>query len=174
MRRSWCNMRFLSPVFFIDEVELIAEGPNAALANALLATLGFTSRPKMYGEKMLDVERVQQYYERQRVYASKGVPRAGWARVPAAIVPERYFSCQNPVELPDCAICLTSPAGALILPCGHTSTCHTCAVQLFLNHHGHHRCPICRGHIEKVLQNECPVPSAVPLHGMGSGAGWES
>lgn len=167
---SWCNMRFLSPVYFIDEVELIADDKNGALARGLLESVGCTTIPKMTGEKMIRKERVLKYYARQREHVAKSIPKGGPRGPPGTLRAQRTYG-KLPSELPDCSVCLTRPSGALILPCGHTSTCHDCAIQLsMLRQRGEHRCPICRGHIEKVLQADCPVQAEIATDGSGSTA----
>jgi len=156
-------MRFLSPVYFIDEVELIGDDENAQAANAILKALGMSSIPKMEGEKVLSKERVTQYYDRQRKSVSKNKNSKS--------SPTTATGTEEPKqELPDCCVCLTRTAGALILPCGHNNTCHECALQLCtLRHRGEHRCPICRGYIEKVLQADCPTKAeAFAASGMTS------
>ena len=47
-----------------------------------------------------------------------------------------------------CVICLEQPLGACFIPCGHTTTCYTCAVNIT-----DRRCPICRekGRIQKLF-----------------------
>ena len=170
-RCSWCNMRFLSPVYFIDQVELIADEANAQLARGLLASLGFSSTPKMVGNKILSTRRVAKYYARQHEYVlalAKG--KDGKRQPPGALKASIAFR-KDPKDLPDCSICLSRPSGALILPCGHTSTCHDCAIHLLvLRQRGEHRCPICRCHIEKVLQADCPVQAEVAADGSSSAA----
>jgi len=164
-------MRFLSPVYFIDQVELIADEANAQLARGLLASLGFSSTPKMVGNKILSTRRVAKYYARQHEYVlalAKG--KDGKRQPPGALKASIAFR-KDPKDLPDCSICLSRPSGALILPCGHTSTCHDCAIHLLvLRQRGEHRCPICRCHIEKVLQADCPVQAEVAADGSSSAA----
>mmetsp|Transcript_8048 Transcript_8048/g.22177 ORF Transcript_8048/g.22177 Transcript_8048/m.22177 type:complete len:347 (+) Transcript_8048:74-1114(+) len=157
--KRWCNMRFLSPVYFVDEVELIADEANKEVANTLLRALGMTSIPKMEGDKLLSRQRVGLYYDRQ-CEAVKKAPKLAARSLPP-----------TKKDLPECSVCLTETSGALILPCGHNSTCHECALQLCtLRHRGEHRCPICRGYIEKVLQADCPVKAESMRP--GSKAGW--
>jgi hypothetical protein len=119
------------------------------------------SIPKMDGNKILSKERVTRYYMRQRERVT-----ALRTRQPAP--PDATPAATEAKDLPDCSVCLTSPSGALILPCGHTSTCHNCALQLYAyRQRGDHRCPICRTHIEKVLQADCPVKAELSAEGTG-------
>jgi hypothetical protein len=157
---SWCNLRFLSPVLFIDEAELIADRKHTPIATALLAQLGMTCVPKVVDSHRLSRERVDLYYKRQLEYTA-AQPRPSEA-AEAGDGQEAPAADREAAELPDCSICLSTMSGSMLLPCGHTSTCHDCAVHLCtLVHINAHRCPICRCHIEKVLQADCPVKSSL-------------
>ena len=48
-----------------------------------------------------------------------------------------------------CCICTTGPKDTLLTPCGHISTCFSCANILLKQQH---KCPICRGHIDQVFK----------------------
>jgi len=160
----WCNMRFLMPVYFIDEVELIGKDDVRAEAVAILAQLGMAAIPKMDGSKLISEEKAKKYLVDQRARVPKDV--GGPAAAPLAAPP-----ADAPRALPECSVCLTEPAGALMLPCGHTSTCHSCALHLMSMNifMGENRCPICRVVIEKVFQGDCPV-KATPTRGAHEGS----
>jgi len=49
----------------------------------------------------------------------------------------------------NCIICLTAPKNAVLVPCGHQSMCHDCALKwLFANRN--RQCPICRQRVKRV------------------------
>lgn len=159
----WCNLRFLMPVYFIDEVEFIGSEAMARDVGALLQTLGMFSIPKMKGSKIISEDKVKTYHDAQRARA-----KAMHTADKAADGPDESKGTAS--SLPECSVCLSTPSGALMLPCGHTSTCHACALHLVgLNPYaGENRCPICREPIERVLQADCPV-KAETGHTVSSG-----
>jgi hypothetical protein len=156
-------LRFLSPVYFIDEVVVLGNEDNHAIEARLLASLGLTRIPEMDGNKILTKERIRLYYARQRELVAKAAKPTRRRFAPAASQ-QRSEGAQLAArsELPECSLCLSRPSGALMLPCGHTSTCHDCALQLQKHGiHGNRRCPICRTCIEKVLQADCPIKAEI-------------
>uniref|UniRef100_A0A7S1G4R6 RING-type domain-containing protein n=1 Tax=Bicosoecida sp. CB-2014 TaxID=1486930 RepID=A0A7S1G4R6_9STRA len=51
----------------------------------------------------------------------------------------------------ECIVCCERKRNALFLDCGHFATCYTCARRCFSTRGGR-SCPICRGHIRKVVK----------------------
>jgi hypothetical protein len=70
----------------------------------------------------------------QQVQAQLGVPPAAPAPHPDA-------------EEMMCVVCFDAPKQYAMLPCLHMCACEACAQQLLQLHH---RCPVCREHIERV------------------------
>ena len=47
-----------------------------------------------------------------------------------------------------CAVCMDETPNCVLVPCGHTSLCYTCAITILIS--GSPYCPICRHNIEGV------------------------
>mgnify|MGYP002632002162 CR=1 FL=1 len=136
--------RFLYPVWFIDEVELaLGLGENGPSLKPLLESLGF--KPSIYSgiRRRLGDAEIQAADEAQR----KDVERRR-RMTPAMSAPDGKppDAGAQSTSGPPCSVCLDAPRSALLVPCGHTSTCMNCAKKL-----NPPICVECRQPIEKLL-----------------------
>mmetsp|Transcript_22376 Transcript_22376/g.39004 ORF Transcript_22376/g.39004 Transcript_22376/m.39004 type:complete len:404 (+) Transcript_22376:80-1291(+) len=58
-------------------------------------------------------------------------------------------SVSKSVEEQECTICMNAPKESLMAPCGHVSSCHSCAMKIY---NMKDRCPVCRQRIDKVYK----------------------
>ena len=137
--------RFLHPVWFISEVEVTA-APGAAADDdrlaSLLKSIGIT--PSFYtvgNRRKLMQTRVDSYFEQQRADAAERLKRH-----PAQPTREERQPRGERPEAELCVVCLDQPRSALLVPCGHTTTCKDCALKLSPS-----ICVECRQPIEKIL-----------------------
>jgi len=151
LQNPCCGMRFLFPVFFIDEVEVSARTGSPEVmrrAQAICSSLRFTTfvnndlQPHL--RRRLNDGEVGRAVEAQRTKLINGERGA---------VPENPDSASDTVAMAAraaliCNICMDKAADALILPCGHMETCMECAKQCMSSSR---QCPTCRAPIEKLL-----------------------
>lgn len=175
-RGSCIGMRFLHPVWFIDEVELTdcdyTRRNTASSAEKMLKQLFF--QPFFYDgcyRRKLTLQEISTYQSRQRLRCPEPItslPKRGLRRKfgsPSAGSPDgRRTSSPEPPEAPaasgsqppapedaePCAVCLEEPRSALLVPCGHMAMCVECADKVL--HGSRPICVVCRQPIEKILR----------------------
>jgi len=175
-RGSCIGMRFLHPVWFIDEVELhdcdYTRRATSAHAEKLLKQLFF--QPFFYDgcyRRRLTLQEISTYQSRQRLRCpepmttlqkrgvrkklssspDRGSPAA--SEMPAGS-PDKEEGGSSEAAPPDeaepCAVCLEDPRSALLVPCGHVAMCVECAEKVL--HSNRAVCVVCRQPIEKILR----------------------
>ena len=178
-RGSCIGMRFLHPVWFIDDVELTdCDYTRRTTCNAtekLLKQLFF--QPFFYDgcyRRKLTLQEISTYQSRQRLrcpepittlpkrglrkkFGSPGSPSGAVDRTPPAS-PEMPAGSQPepppPEDAEPCAVCLEEPRSALLVPCGHMAMCVDCADKVL--HGSRPICVVCREPIEKILRATPP------------------
>jgi len=179
--RGCCiGMRFLHPVWFIDEVELTdcdyTRRNTAEKAEKLLKQLFF--QPFLYdgvNRRKLTLQEISTYQSRQRLrcpepitslprrnmrkkFASPGSPSdktpPASPDIPAGSTPQPTEPTPAPEDLEPCAVCLEEPRSALLVPCGHMAMCIECADKVL--HGSRPICVVCRQPIEKILRATPP------------------
>ena len=152
LRARVIGVRFLHPVWFVDEVEVSpnsASGSGAAgEVTALLCRMSLTAHHyDGHRPRRLNDEQAQAYARRQQGRARSGAatPRAPIAAAAAA----ENGSGQGE----QCSICLDAPRDTLTVPCGHVASCEACLKRL-LELQGPHRalCVVCRKPIERLVR----------------------
>lgn len=138
---SVCGCRFLMPVWFVDDVEVCTDGPPNPQLSGALGALGFRVHPFRGQRLMLTDEAKVGYASAQRA----AVAQARAQRAHDERERENFGQARPDGEGADgeeeaavdigdgeqsCAVCLDAPRGALVKPCGHTSTCLECAKKL--------------------------------------------
>ncbi|KAL1495785.1 hypothetical protein AB1Y20_016647 [Prymnesium parvum] len=182
-RGSCIGMRFLHPVWFVDEVELTESDytrrTTSQEAEKLLKQLFF--QPFFFDgcyRRKLTLSEISTYQSRQRLRCPepiKSVPKRGirkkFGSPPShekepPVVTEESMSSVELVESassPDrataeesepCAVCLEEPRWALLIPCGHMAMCIDCAEKVL--HGTRPICVVCRQPIEKILRAAPP------------------
>lgn len=178
-RGSCIGMRFLHPVWFIDDVEITdCDYTRRSTVNSvekLLKQLFF--QPFFYDgcyRRKLTLQEISTYQSRQRLrcpepittlpkrsirkkFGSPGSPGALDRTPPAS--PEMPAGSTPPPEVPaedaePCAVCLEEPRSALLVPCGHMAMCVDCADKVL--HGSRPICVVCREPIEKILRATPP------------------
>jgi len=177
-RGSAIGMRFLHPVWFIDEVELTdcdyTRRTTSASAEKLLKQLYF--QPFYYDgcyRRRLTLHEITTYQSRQRLRCpepigtivrrgvrkklglspDKGSPSASCAdlgREPTGSEKGAPAEAPAAAESEPCAVCLEEPRAALLVPCGHVAMCVDCAEKVL--HSARAVCVVCRQPIEKILR----------------------
>lgn len=159
---SVVGCRFLHPVWFVDDVEVDLPSQRGAGAGALtstLADLGLVVRPFKGERTRLSNEAVSQFMSAQRaVVRRERTEREEEERArenmgqenPSAAAAEGAAragggDADGELEVV-CAVCLDRPPGALLKPCGHTTTCMECAAALRPP-----LCVTCRAPIERIV-----------------------
>ena len=181
-RGSCIGMRFLHPVWFIDDVEITdCDYTRRSTCNAvekLLKQLYF--QPFFYDgcyRRKLTLQEISTYQSRQRLrcpepmstlpkrgirgrrsFGSPGSPSGAAERTPPAS-PEMPAGSAAPPDLPPedaepCAVCLEEPRSALLVPCGHMAMCVECADKVL--HGSRPICVVYREPIEKILRATPP------------------
>jgi len=183
-RGSCVGMRFLHPVWFVDEVELTdcdyTRRATAEGTEKLLKQLFF--QPFYYDgcyRRKLTLQEISTYQSRQRLrcpepitslpkrnlrkkFGSPGSPVSpDGRRTPPATpdIPDMPAGSPSHPELPaedaePCAVCLEEPRSALLVPCGHMAMCVECADKVL--HGPRPICVVCRQPIEKILRATPP------------------
>ena len=179
-RGSCIGMRFLHPVWFIDEVELTdcdyTRRNTAAKADALLKQLFF--QPFLFdgvNRRKLTLQEISTYQSRQRLRCPEPItspprrnpslrkkgPNSPAAKSEQGGLDEAGGASTSapgtPAEAPPppedaepCAVCLEEPRSALLVPCGHMAMCIECAEKVL--HGPRPICVVCRQPIEKILR----------------------
>jgi len=180
-RGSCIGMRFLHPVWFIDDVELTdcdyTRRKTCTSVEKLLRQLFF--QPFFYDgcyRRKLTLQEITTYQSRQRLrcpepittlpkralrkkgFGSPGSPSGAAERTPPAS-PEMPAGSQPEPPPPSedaepCAVCLEEPRSALLVPCGHMAMCVDCADKVL--HGPRPICVVCREPIEKILRATPP------------------
>ena len=180
-RGSCIGMRFLHPVWFIDDVEITdCDYTRRSTCNSvetLLKQLFF--QPFFYDgcyRRKLTLQEITTYQSRQRLrcpepittlpkrsirkkFAAPGSPGAAFCdrtppvspEIPAGAQPEQSPSAE---DTEPCAVCLEEPRSALLVPCGHMAMCVDCAEKVL--HGPRPICVVCREPIEKILRASPP------------------
>jgi len=177
-RGSCIGMRFLHPVWFIDEVELTdcdyTRPTTSRMAEAKLKQLFF--QPFFFDgchRRKLTLQEISTYQSRQQLRCPEPIrtlPKRGIRRKissPPAIektampsmsghraqslIPERIIAD----DLEPCAVCLEQPRWALLVPCGHKAMCIACAEKVL--HGTRPICVVCRQPIERILRAAPPL-----------------
>jgi len=179
-RGSCIGMRFLHPVWFIDEVELTdcdyTRRNTAEKAEKLLKQLFF--QPFLFdgvNRRKLTLQEISTYQSRQRLRCPEPIttlPRRSLRKkfappgspgsektppspdVPAGSTPQPSEPAPPPEDLEPCAVCLEEPRSALLVPCGHMAMCIDCADKVL--HGSRPICVVCRQPIEKILRATPP------------------
>ena len=178
-RGSCLGLRFLHPVWFIDDVEITdCDYTRRSTCNSLekmLKQLFF--QPFFYDgcyRRKLTLQEITTYQSRQRlrcpdpitsvpkrglrrkgILGSPGSPSGAADRTPPCS-PEMPAGAtpMQPPEMPEdaepCAVCLEEPRSALLVPCGHMAMCIDCADKVL--HGPRPICVVCREPIEKILR----------------------
>jgi hypothetical protein len=82
--------------------------------------------------------------------AHEAAKRAREAEVRAQAAEERSWETESEEdEANECCVCMESPAGAQVEPCGHRCMCMNCATQI---RDGDGGCPLCRGVITDIVE----------------------
>jgi len=182
-RGSCIGMRFLHPVWFIDEVELTdcdyTRRTTSSTAEKLLKQLYF--QPFFYDgcyRRRLTLQEISTYQSRQRLRCPEPIktplnktrlrkklgsasPDKSSSEVPAGSPDasseppvEPGTPAPEPEEAEPCAVCLEEPRCALLVPCGHVAMCVDCAEKVL--HSSRAVCVVCRQPIEKILRAAPP------------------
>lgn len=181
-RGSCVGMRFLHPVWFIDEVELndcdYTRRATCNHAEKLLKQLYF--QPFFFDgcyRRKLTLQEISTYQSRQRLRCPepmKSLPKRGLRKKPFGSPsgstgdrstpppsPEVSVGAATSAEPPPpaedaepCAVCLEEPRSALLVPCGHMAMCVECADKVL--HGSRPICVVCRQPIEKILRATPP------------------
>ena len=183
-RGSCIGMRFLHPVWFIDEVELTdcdyTRRNTASSAERILKQLSF--QPFFYDgcyRRKLTLQEISTYQSRQRLRCPEPItslPKRALRRKfgspgspDARMTPSGGGECSSstdvaapappaqplaPEETEPCAVCLEEPRSALLVPCGHMAMCVECADKVL--HGSRPICVVCRQPIEKILRATPP------------------
>jgi len=154
LSRRVSGLRFLHPVMFIDEVEImndVARSDGFAEVDRLTKRLNFRPFEGVAGQgrKRLSDAEVQAAWSAQRRLVASSEPGA----VPATLtaVGGEMQAQMAAQEAEPCVICMEMVADmAIFLPCGHKDTCFACA-KLLEGRSAQATCPTCRVTIEKVL-----------------------
>jgi hypothetical protein len=178
-RGSCIGMRFLHPVWFIDDVEITdcdyTRRSSCDSAEKLLKQLFF--QPFYYDgcyRRKLTLQEITTYQSRQRLRCPEpittlpkrsirkkfGSPRSPvTGERPSAASPEVPAGSADPPVPPEdlepCAVCLEEPRSALLVPCGHMAMCVECADKVL--HGSRPICVVCREPIEKILRATPPT-----------------
>ena len=170
-------MRFLHPVWFIDEVEVTdcdyTRRNTVATAEKVLKQLFF--QPFFYDgcyRRKLTLQEISTYQSRQRLRCPEpitslprrnirkkfGSPSSPDGLASSPDVPAGSASPAEPPIAPEdaepCAVCLEEPRSALLVPCGHMAMCVDCADKVL--HGSRPICVVCRQPIEKILRATPP------------------
>ena len=131
------GLRFLHPVLFLDEVEVVQQlrKPKCTLRDlsSMLASMrfNFTLSDEMTGRR-LTRDDVQSHWDHQHVDVS---------------IPARR-TCAPLTSENVCAVCFEQCASTILIPCGHDVTCESCVAKLSLGRDAAQRhlikCPLCR------------------------------
>lgn len=182
-RGSCIGMRFLHPVWFIDEVELTdcdyTRSATSQAAEVLLKQLFF--QPFFYDgcyRRKLTLQEISTYQSRQRLrcpepiktLAKRGIrkkfgsppstsdksppPKEGLTNSRNGLEGSSSPDCATAEELEPCAVCLEEPRWALLVPCGHMAMCIECAEKVL--HGTRPICVVCRQPIERILRAAPP------------------
>mmetsp|Transcript_14608 Transcript_14608/g.24319 ORF Transcript_14608/g.24319 Transcript_14608/m.24319 type:complete len:330 (-) Transcript_14608:85-1074(-) len=182
-RGSCIGMRFLHPVWFIDEVELTdcdyTRRNTCAVSEKLLKQLFF--QPFFYDgcyRRRLTLQEIATYQSRQRLRCpepiktllKRGVRKklgsspdkhaSGTAEIPAGSAgsasadKDEAAGSVEVEETEPCAVCLEEPRCALLVPCGHVAMCVECAEKVLQSNRA--VCVVCRQPIEKILRAAPP------------------
>jgi len=182
-RGSCIGMRFLHPVWFIDEVELTdcdyTRQVTTHSAEKLLKQLFF--QPFFYDgccRRKLTLQEISTYQSRQRLRCPdpiKTAPKRGIRKKFGSLSTAEKTSqpllessmssldAAEPGPSPDrataeelepCAVCLEEPRCALLVPCGHMAMCIECAEKVL--HGTRPICVVCRQPIERILRAAPP------------------
>jgi len=178
-RGSCVGMRFLHPVWFIDEVELTdcdyTRRNTADKAENVLKQLFF--QPFLFdgvNRRKLTLQEISTYQSRQRLrcpepittlprrslrrkFASPGSPTEKTPPSPDVsngFMPQPSEPAPPLEDLEPCAVCLEEPRSALLVPCGHMAMCIDCADKVL--HGSRPICVVCRQPIEKILRAAPP------------------
>lgn len=182
-RGSCIGMRFLHPVWFIDEVELTecdyTRRTTSHAAEKLLKQLFF--QPFFFDgcyRRKLTLQEISTYQSRQRLRCPepiKTLPKRGIRKKfgsppaqekgPPSVVEEMQISTDSlegppspdratAEEAEPCAVCLEEPRCALLVPCGHMAMCIECAEKVL--HGTRPICVVCRQPIERILRAAPP------------------
>ena len=136
--------RFLHPVWFIDDVEVATGGRSTDAISPTLASLGFKVSYYKGERRRLSEVALERYYSEARAAAASRRDAAPAVVACTAVTQSKTAGDQGGAE--PCAVCLDAPRSALLVPCGHASTCMSCTRQL-----SPPLCVTCRQPIEKVL-----------------------
>ena len=180
-RGSCIGMRFLHPVWFIDEVELTdcdyTRRNTADKTEKLLKQLSF--QPFLFdgvNRRKLTLQEISTYQSWQRLrcpepitslprralrkkFSSPGSPSGDKTPppspdLPAGSTPTPSEPPPAPEDAEPCAVCLEEPRAALLVPCGHMAMCIDCAEKVL--HGSRPICVVCRQPIEKILRATPP------------------
>lgn len=174
-RGSCIGMRFLHPVWFIDEVELTdcdyTRRNTASAAENVLKQLSF--QPFFYDgcyRRKLTLQEISTYQSRQRLRCPEPITsqprralRKKFVGSPSSLdirgAPSGDGEASGdvagalplaPEDTEPCAVCLEEPRSALLVPCGHMAMCVDCAEKVL--HGSRPICVVCRQPIEKILK----------------------